>query len=73
MSKLRPLNVIMTDGVVNPQKMSKELSKLMDEIDLEGKPVDSTGTDDPRLLRIEYLANYLDIFYPELLDSRFSD
>ena len=51
--------------------MATELSGLMDEVEALGGSHTSEGSEDETLLRIEYLANYLDWFYPDLLDKRF--
>ena len=47
--------------------MARELSGLMDEVEARG----GIFFEEDRL-RIEYLANYLDWFYPDKLDPRFS-
>jgi hypothetical protein len=54
------------------RSMARELSNLMDEVESRGGAHTSAGSEDEAMLRIEYLANYLDIFYPDLLDPRFS-
>jgi hypothetical protein len=51
--------------------MARELSNLMDEVEALGGSHTSAGSTDETMLRIEYLANYLDWFYPHLLDKRF--
>lgn len=51
--------------------MARELSGLMDEVEAWGGDHTSEGSDNEVLKRIEYLANYLDWFYPDLLDKRF--
>ena len=51
--------------------MARELSALMDEVEAVGGAHTSAGSTDETMLRIEYLANYLDTFYPNLLDKRF--
>lgn len=53
------------------QRMARELSNLMDEVEARGGDYTSEGSTDEDILRIEYLANYLDWFYPDLLDKRF--
>ena len=53
-------------------RMARELSSLMDEVEALGGDVTSEGSEDEAMLRIEYLANYLSWFYPQLLDKRFS-
>jgi hypothetical protein len=50
---------------------ARELSALMDEVEARRVDVTSEGTSDEDLLRIEYLANYLDWFAPDKLDPRF--
>jgi hypothetical protein len=52
-------------------EMARELSSLMDEVEAIGGAHTSAGSTDETMLRIEYLANYLDIFFPDLLDKRF--
>jgi hypothetical protein len=51
--------------------MARELSNLMDEVEALGGAHTSAGSEDEVMLRIQYLANYLDWFYPDLLDPRF--
>ena len=51
--------------------MARELSGLMDEVEALGGAHTSEGSTDEAMLRIEYLANFLDMFYPDLLDKRF--
>ena len=51
--------------------MARELSGLMDEVEAWGGTHTSEGSDNEMLKRIEYLANYLDWFFPDLLDKRF--
>ena len=51
--------------------IARELSSLMDDVetdDYRGTSVDG----DPRMFRIEVLANYLHWFYPDKLDKRFN-
>ena len=51
--------------------MARELSALMDEVEASGGDHTSEGSTDETMLRIEFLANYLDWFFPEKLDPRF--
>ena len=53
-------------------RMARELSSLMDEVDALGVAVTSEDSEDAVMARIEFLANYLSWFYPQLLDKRFS-
>ena len=43
----------------------------MDEVDALGVAATSEESEDEVMARIEFLANYLSWFYPELLDKRF--
>lgn len=47
------------------------LSYLMDEIEASGFHGTSEGTENLVMLEIEELANFLNWFYPNLLDPRF--
>jgi len=51
--------------------MAMELSSLMDSYEASNF-VGSSDDGDPTMIRIMELANYLEWFYPEKLDSRFS-
>ena len=51
--------------------MAFELSALMDEVEAWGGDHTSEGSENETLLRIEYLANFISWFYPDLLDKRF--
>ena len=53
-------------------RWSRELTSLMDEVDALGVAATSEESEDEVMARIEFLANYLSWFYPELLDKRFS-
>jgi hypothetical protein len=52
-------------------RMATELSVLMDEVESDGY-VGSSDEGDARMIRIMELANFLQWFYPERLDPRFS-
>jgi len=52
-------------------RMAKELSVLMDEVEADGY-VGSSDEGDVRMVRIMELANWIQWFYPERLDPRFS-
>ena len=51
--------------------MAFELSALMDEVESLGGDYTSEGSENDTILRIQYLANFLHWFYPDLLDKRF--
>jgi hypothetical protein len=51
--------------------MAIELSHLMDLVEASNL-IGSSDDGDPRMVRIMELANYLEWFYPEKLDARFS-
>jgi len=53
-------------------RWARELTSLMDEVDALGVEATSEDSEDEVMARIEYLANYLSWFYPNLLDPRFS-
>jgi len=53
-------------------RWARELTSLMDEVDALGAEATSEDSEDEVMARIEYLANYLSWFYPNLLDPRFS-
>jgi len=52
-------------------RMASELSSLMDEVESVGY-VGSSDEGDARMVRIMELANFIQWFYPERLDPRFS-
>jgi len=52
-------------------RWARELTSLMNEVDALGVAVTSEESEDEVMTRIEFLANYLSWFYPELLDKRF--
>ena len=52
-------------------RWARELSSLMDGVDALGVDVTSEDSEDEVMARIEFLANYLSWFYPQLLDKRF--
>lgn len=52
-------------------QMARELTALMDEVEADnysGSSIDG----DPRMVRIEHLANLLSWFHPNKLDKRFN-
>jgi len=51
--------------------MARELSALMDEVEADGY-VGSSDEGDARMIRIMELANFIQWFYPDKLDPRFS-
>ena len=51
--------------------MAMELSTLMDEVEADGY-AGSSDEGDARMVRIMELANWIQWFYPERLDPRFS-
>jgi hypothetical protein len=53
-------------------RWARELTSLMNEVDALGVAITSEESEDEVMTRIEFLANYLSWFYPELLDKRFS-
>ena len=68
--KMLPTEADMQDE--QAARWSRELTSLMDEVDALGVAVTSEDSEDEVMARIEFLANYLSWFYPELLDKRFS-
>jgi hypothetical protein len=68
--KMLPTEADMQDEQAS--RWARELTSLMDEVDALGVAVTSEGSQDEVMARIEFLANYLSWFYPQLLDKRFS-
>lgn len=48
------------------------LTYLMDKVEESGFHGTSEGSENPLMLEIEDLANFLNWFYPDLLDPRFN-
>jgi hypothetical protein len=68
--KMLPTEADMLDEQAS--RWARELTSLMDEVDALGVAVTSEDSEDAVMARIEFLANYLSWFYPQLLDKRFS-
>ena len=68
--KMLPTEADMLDEQAS--RWARELTSLMDEVDALGTAVTSEDSEDEVMTRIEFLANYLSWFYPQLLDKRFS-
>jgi hypothetical protein len=68
--KMLPTEADMLDEQAS--RWANELTSLMDEVDALGVAATSEDSEDAVMARIEFLANYLSWFYPQLLDKRFS-